>query len=282
MEKKKIVLSDKEEGRDYLVTNVKKTRFSIKFIDISLASFWVLGAGLLAFCTLHMGINYHDTNRIVLGSILAAIALIMLIFIPFIVKAKSLKKIGTVYPLTLTIFELTVGIVITYQRLSNGWGFLSRNLWLSPVMHLSMGVMALIALILYCQKSKDYSPRFMMAAFALSIPPMLAMMKINSYNYFGYVGEFVANPNAYLGWWFGMLYVIGTCFLMLAVVANVLGVGVRLLDRGDNTATIERQIVEVEKPVEVIRPVHARPRRGLLIIKSPEDKYNLPKDKKGK
>lgn len=265
MKDNKVVLADEKLDKDYLVTDPKKTKFSTKFIDICIACFALIGGVCVGTIYLfHTGIPGMVTNDIVTGIAYYVVALVGLIFIFVAAKAKSTKKSGVIYPLALTVFSLGNAITITYQRLSAGLPLRSGTFWTSAIMYYGMTVIALASLICYCIKAKDNNPRLMMASFALGILPTYAMIKGISVHIFGVVGEFIAGWESLMQHWYSMMYMIGTCFVLLAVAAIILGLGVRLLDRGDNHVLVAPRIVE--KPVLVTR----KPRRGLLIVKSPK------------
>lgn len=265
MEEKKVALKDEELDKDYLVTDPKKNRFSTKFIDISITCFGIVSCALLAYILITLGNSLNDGDRILRGCVYAGVSVLLLVWLIIVIRCKNLKFIGGVYPVILTVFSVTTSIVTTVQRLIAGESLVKTgNLWNMPIVFICMSVLAIISLILYCQKSKNYSPRFMMAAFALSIMPTLAMMKNQSSQLLWYFGEYMVTPQMLLTT-DGIIGIGGTLMLLLAIVAMMLGFGVRLIDRGDNYLKVEPRIVEV--PVEVVDD-YSKPRRGLLIFKA--------------
>lgn len=275
MKDNKVVLTDEELDRDYLVTDPKKNRFSTKFIDIFIACFGIISCGALAYLFFSNGLPYNEEDRIIKGSVYAGVAIFLLIWIIVIAKAKSLKFIGGIYPFTLMVFSVTTATVTSVQRLIAGESlFRTGNIWNIPIVYICMSVLAIISFILYCLKATGNNPRLKMAAFALCIFPTLAMMKNQSTQLLGYFGEYMGNINMLLTW-DGFIRIGSTLVLLGDIVAIIYGYAMRLIDRGDNLVHVAPRVVE--KPVLVTQ----RTKRGLLIVKSKKEEEAAPEPEPG-
>lgn len=273
MEENKAVLHDEENEKEYLVTNAKKNRFSTKFCDICITCFGIIACALLCYIQIALGMSQGDNDRTIKGYVYGGVAILLVIWLIIVIRSKNSKFVGGIYPFAVMVFSVTTATVTSIQRLMAGQSLVrTGNLWNLPLVFICMSVLSIIVFILYLQKSKDYSPRFMMAALALMIMPTLAMMKNQSNQLLGYFGEYMSSSSMLLTTE-GIIGIGGTLALLFTIVTMIFGFALRLIDRGDNYLKVEPRVVEVpvEVPVIVYRE---KPKRkpGLLVVKTVKKK----------